>query len=149
MASSSQPASPSSVTGSPLARRTWDHGQYGGVPSPSQQVAARTSAVRSGLADQRPEDRGLADPGIAADHQELAGTGQGVVEHGRGRCQHRCPPEEPFGWAHRVIIAGQGRSSKIRFIGASTLGPADPGEAGLGGQRAQPLLAGLGAQRLR
>ena len=89
----------------------------------------------SGLADQRPENRGLADPGIAADHQELTGTGQYVLDHGCGSRQHRCPPEEPFCWDHAAIIAGQGRSSKIRFIGASTLDlrtrvkPASPASA--------------------
>ena len=36
VACSSRPASPSSVTGRPVACRTCDHGQYGGAPLPSQ-----------------------------------------------------------------------------------------------------------------
>ena len=39
---SSQPASPSSAAGRPLARSTCDQGQYGGAPSPSQQNPRRT-----------------------------------------------------------------------------------------------------------
>ena len=141
--SSSQPASPSSAAGRPLARRTCDHGQYGGAPSPSQQNPRRTRAAGPGLADQRGQHRGLADAGLAADHQELPGAAAGVVEHGAGRGQHRLPADEPVGSTHGAIMAGQGRSSKTRFIGASTLEPADPAEPGLGGQRPQPLLAGL------
>ena len=38
------------VTGRPVARSTWVHGQYGGAPLPSQQNPRRTVAVRAGLA---------------------------------------------------------------------------------------------------
>ena len=72
-----------------------------------------------------------------------------VAEHRAGGGQCRLPPDEPVGWTHGSIMAGQGRSSNTRFIGAGTSEPADAAEPGVGGQGPQPLLAGLGAQRLR
>ena len=47
-----------------------------------------------------------------------------------------------------AMMTGQGRSSKIRFIGACDPQPADPGEPGLGGQLPQAFLTGLRAERL-
>ena len=119
-ACSSQPASPSSAAGKPVARSTCDHGQYGGAPSPSQQNPRRTRASRPGLVDQRGQHRRLADAGLAADHQELPGAAAGIVEHRTGGGQRGLPADEPVGSTHGFIMAGQGRSSKTRFIGAGT-----------------------------
>ena len=120
---SSQPASPSSAAGRPLARSTCDQGQYGGAPSPSQQNPRRTSGAcrhRPDLADQRGQHRRLADAGLAADHQELPGAAAGVVGYRTGGCQCGLPADEPADSTHGFIMAGQGRSSNTRFIGAGT-----------------------------
>ena len=81
---------------------------------------AQDEGSRPGLADQRGQHRRLADAGLAADHQELPGAAAGIVEHRAGGGQHRLPADEPVGSTHGFIMAGQGRSSKTRFIGAGT-----------------------------
>ena len=42
----------------------------------------------------------------------------GIVEYRAGDRQHGLPADEPAGSTHGSIMAGQGRSSKTRFIGA-------------------------------
>ena len=115
-------------------------------PSPSQQVAAQHECLGSCLVDQRPEHRGLADPGIAADHQELTGTGQ---ERPRGRSRplpaplpargdvrlrppshHRRSGTKLQDQVHRCVDAGPADSGEAR--------PPRPGHAAAAHRPARP-----------
>ena len=81
---------------------------------------AQDEGSRPSLADQRGQHRRLADAGLAADHQELPGAVAGIVEYRTGGGQYGLPADEPGGSTHGFIMAGQGRSSNTRFIGAGT-----------------------------
>ena len=61
-----------------------------------------------------------AHSGLAADHQELPGAAGGIGEYRPGGRQCLLPADEPVGSTHGSIMAGQGRSSNTRFIGAGT-----------------------------
>src|SRR6185437_7285855 len=81
---------------------------------------AQDERVLAGQAGQRGQHRRLADAGLAADHQELPGAAAGIVEYRTRDGQHGLPADEPVGSTHGSIMAGQGRSSNTRFIGAGT-----------------------------
>src|SRR5205814_1798301 len=81
---------------------------------------AQDERLLAGLAGQGGQQRRLADAGLAADHQELPGAAAGIVEYRAGGGQRGFPADEPVGSPHGSIMAGQGRSSNTRFIGAWT-----------------------------
>jgi len=147
----SQPASPSSATDRPLARRTCAHGQYGGAPSPSQQNPRRTRGAGPARSISAASIAVLpmpASPLIIRNCPEpLTASPSTAPAAARASSRPRSRPAGLMG----SIMAAQGRSSNTRFIGAGTSSlrtRPNPASAARARRRFSPACAPSGSEEV-